>query len=127
LNRRFKRDDFFVGGMDSEGLFTVDPDDIPLLIATGMIAVGCILVILNIGAGHPLVPVLVTGGTVAFVALTLFRIPERNITVGAASISMILGSALVSIELPFAFDFDGPVGAALFLFGAIGIAGYMDD
>jgi len=127
LNRRFKRDDVFVGGMDTEGLFAVDPDDIPLLVATGMIAVGCILVILDIGASHPLVPTLVIGGTVAFVALTLFRIPERNLTVAAAAISMILGSTLVSIEFQFAFEFDGPVGAAFFLFGALGMSRYIED
>lgn len=113
--------------MDTEGLFAVDPDDIPLLVATGMIAVGCILVIANVGTGHPLVPTLVVGGTIAFVALTLLRIPERNLTVWATSISMILGSALVSIEFPFAFEFDGPVGAAFFLFGAVGISRYIDD
>jgi len=113
--------------MDTEGLFAVDPDDIPLLVATGMIAVGCILLITDIGTNHPLVPAFVVGGTVAFVALTLFRIPERNLTVGAASLSMILGSGLVSIEFRLAFEFDGPIGAAFFLFGAIGLSRYIDD
>jgi hypothetical protein len=113
--------------MDTEGLFAVDPDDIPLLVATGMITVGCLLLITGLGSGHPLVPVLTIGGTVAFVALTLFRIPERNVTVGAAAISMILGSTLVSIEFRLAFEFDGPIGAAFFLFGAIGLSRYIDD
>jgi len=113
--------------MDTEELFAVDPDDIPLLVATGMIAVGCILLITNIGSGHPLVPTLVVGGTIAFVALTLRRVPEQNLTVGATSVSMILGSALVSIDFRLAFDFDGPVGAAFFLFGAVGLSRYIDD
>lgn len=113
--------------MDSEGLFAVDPDDIPLLVATGMIAVGCILVITETGVGHPLVPVLVVGGTVAFVALTLFRVSERNLWIGVAALSMILGSTLVSVEFRLAFEFDGPVGAALFLFGAVRLARYLDD
>ena len=113
--------------MDTEGLFAVDPDDIPLLVATGMISVGCLLLITGLGNGHPLIPALVIGGTVAFVALTLFRIPERNLTVGAAVISMVLGSTLVSIEFGLAFEFDGPVGAAFFLFGALGLSRYLDD
>lgn len=113
--------------MDSEGLFAVDPDDIPLLVATGMISVGCLLLITGLGNNHPLVPALVVGGTVAFVALTLFRIPERNLTVGVAILSMVLGSALVSIEFGLAFEFDGPVGAAFFLFGALGLSRYLDD
>lgn len=113
--------------MDTEGLFAVDPDDIPLLVATGMIAVGCILVITDTGMGHPLVPTLVVGGTVAFVALTLIRIPERGLGVGAAGLSMILGSTLVGIEFRLAFGFDGPIGAALFLFGAVRLSRYLDD
>lgn len=113
--------------MSTEGLFAVDPDDIPLLVATGLIAVGCVLLITDIGRGHLLVSVLVTGGTIAFVALTLLRVDERNTTVGVSAVSMILGSALVSIEFAVAFEFDGPIGAALFLFGAIGLARYLDD
>ena len=113
--------------MDTEGLFAVDPDDIPLLVATGMIAVGCLLLITGLGRGHPLIPALVIGGTVVFVALTLLRVPERNLTVGAAAVGMILGSALVSIEFGLVFEFDGPVGAALFLFGALGLSRYLDD
>ena len=113
--------------MDTEGLFAVDPDDIPLLVATGMIAVGCILVITETGGSHPLIPTLVVGGTVAFVALTLFRIPERGLDVVGAALSMILGSTLVSIEFRLAFEFDGPIGAALFLFGAIRLSRYLDD
>ena len=113
--------------MDTEGLFAVDPDDIPLLGATFMIAVGCILLITDIAAGHPLVPFLVVSGTVAFVALTLQRVPERDLTVVAAGAGMIIGSTLVSVDVPLAFDFDGPVGAAFFLFGAIGLSQYLDD
>jgi len=113
--------------MDSEGLFAVDPDDIPLLVATGMIAVGCILYITDIGRSHPLVSLLVIGGTIAFVALTLQRIPERTVTIGVGAASMILGSVLVSIDIRFAFDFDGPVGAAFFLFGAVELAKYIDE
>ena len=113
--------------MDSEGMFAIDPDDIPLLVATGMIAVGCILLITGIGNGHPLVSSLVIGGTIAFVALTVLRIPERNLTVVAASISMILGSTLVSIEFSATVAFDGPIGAAFFRFVSLGLAKYLDD
>jgi len=113
--------------MDTEGLFAVDPDDVPLLVATGMIAVGCLLLITGFGMGHPLIPALVIGGTVAFVGLTLLRVPERNLTVGAAALSMVLGSGLVSIEFGLVFEFDGPIGAALFLFGALGLSRYLDD
>ena len=113
--------------MDTEGLFAVDPDDIPLLGATFMIAVGCILLITDIATGHPLVPFLVVSGTIAFVALTFQRVPEPDLTVVAAGVGMILGSTLVSVDIPMAFDFDGPVGAAFFLFGAIGLSRYLDD
>lgn len=113
--------------MDTEGLFAVDPDDIPLLVATGLIAVGCILVITDIGGGHPLVATMVIGGTVAFVALTFRRIPERDLRATVAAASMILGSILVGIEFSIAFDFDGPIGAALFLSGAVGISKYVDE
>jgi len=113
--------------MDTEGLFAVDPDDIPLLVATGLIAVGCILLIFDVGAGHPLVSTLVVGGTIAFVILTLRRVEEYNLTVWSAAGGMVLGSILVSIEFTAAFEFDGPIGAALFLFGAIGLSRYLDD
>lgn len=113
--------------MDTEGLFAVDPADIPLLVATGMIAVGCLLFITDTGRGHPLVSLLVIGGTIAFVILTLKRIPDRDLPVGVASLSMILGSVLVSVDIRLAFDFDGPIGAAFFLFGAVELAKYIDD
>lgn len=113
--------------MDTEGLFAVDPDDIPLLAATFAIAVGCVLVIADIGRGHPLVALLVIGGTVAFVGLTFRRVDEMDFTVGTAAVSMIFGAALVGIEVPFAVGFDGPIGAALFLFGAIRLSEYVDE
>jgi len=113
--------------MDTEELFAVDPDDIPLLIATGLIAVGCVLLISGLGEGHLLVSVLVVGGTIAFVVLTLERIPELTRWVLSGAASMVLGSALVSIEFPLAFGFEGPAGAALFLFGAIVLARRLDD
>lgn len=113
--------------MDTEELFAVDPDDIPLLVATGVIGVGCILVITDIGYGHPLVAGMVIGGTVAFVGLTFRRMPKRDLRATIAAASMILGSVLVGIEFRIAFEFDGPVGAALFLSGAVGISKYVDD
>jgi len=113
--------------MSVEELYAIEPDDIPLLIATGLIAVGCVLLISGLGGGHPLVSILVVGGTVAFVILTLERVQTVDKWVGAAAASMILGSALVSIEFPLAFEFDGPIGAALFLFGAIVLARRLDD
>ena len=113
--------------MSTEELFAVDPDDIPLLIATGLIAVGCVLLITGLGDGHPLVSTLVVGGTIAFVVLTIERASTvDNWTLGAA-VSMILGSALVSIEFQLAFEFGGPIGAALFLFGAIVLARRLDE
>lgn len=127
LTRGFKRPACLVGAMSTEQLFAVDPDDIPLLVATGLIAVGCVLLISGIGDGHPLVSVLVVGGTIAFVALVVERVPTvTNWVLGGAG-SMILGSALVSIEFQLAFDFDGPIGAALFLFGAIVLTRRLDE
>ncbi len=113
--------------MSAEELYAVEPEDIPLLIATGLIAVGCVLLISGLGGGHPLVSILVVGGTVAFVMLTLERVQTVGKWVGGAAASMILGSALVSIELPLGFEFEGPIGAALFLFGAIVMARHLDD
>jgi len=113
--------------MDTEELFAVDPDDIPLLIATGLIAVGCVLLITGLGEGHYLVSVLVVGGTVAFVILTLERIETITRWLLGGALSMVIGSALVSVEFPLAFGFEGPIGAALFLFGAIVLARHLDD
>ena len=96
--------------MSTEELFAVDPDDIPLLIATGLIAVGCVLLITGLGEGHPLVSLLVVGGTIAFVVLTVERIPAITRWVLGGAVSMILGSALVSIEFAVTFGFDGPIG-----------------
>jgi len=113
--------------MDSEGLLAVDSDDVPLLVATLMIAVGCLPIIIDLGGDHPLAAVLVISGTVAFVMLMFQRVAERNPTVIVAGISMILGSVLVSVPIPHVADFDGPVGAALFLFGAIRLSEYVDE
>jgi len=113
--------------MSTDELFAVDPDDIPLLIATGLIAVGCVLLISGLGDGHLLVSVLVVGGTIAFVVLTLERIETVTRRVLGGAISMVLGSTLVSIEFVLAFGFEGPIGAALFLFGAIVLARHLDD
>ncbi len=113
--------------MSAEELFAIDPDDIPLLIATGLIAVGCVLLISGLGDGHLLVSVLVVGGTIAFVILTVERIQPVTRWVLGGAVSMILGSALVSIEFALTFGFDGPIGAALFLFGAIVLARHLDE
>lgn len=113
--------------MSTEEMFAVDPDDIPLLVATGLIAVGCVLLITGLGGGHPLVSVLVVGGTIAFVVLTLERVETVSRRVLGGAISMVLGSAFVSIEFALTFEFDGPIGAALFLFGAIVMARHLDD
>jgi len=113
--------------MRTDELFAVDPDDIPLLIATGLIAVGCVLLISGLGEGHLLVSVLVVGGTIAFVVLTVERMQTVSRRVLGGAVSMILGSALVSIEFPLAFGFEGPAGAALFLFGAIVLSRQLDE
>ena len=112
--------------MSTEELYAVDPEDIPLLIATGLIAVGCVLLISGLGDGHPLVSILVVGGTIAFVILTIERAQTVDKWVLGAAVSMVTGSALVSIEFQSAFGFDGPIGAALFLFGAIVLARRLD-
>lgn len=127
MTRGFKRPPDLVGRMSTEELFAVDPDDIPLLIATGLIAVGCVLLITGLGEGHPLVSLLVVGGTIAFVVLTVERIPAITRWVLGGAVSMILGSALVSIEFAVTFGFDGPIGAALFLFGAVVLARQFDE
>jgi len=113
--------------MSAEELYAVDSEDIPLLIATGLIAVGCVLLITGLGDGHPLVSILVIGGTIAFVVLTLERVHTTDKWATAAAVSMVLGSTLVSIEFQLAFEFDGPIGAALFLFGAIVLARRLDE
>ncbi len=113
--------------MDTDGLFAVDPDDLPLLAAAGAIAIGSILVITDIGSGHPLVAMLLVGGTIAFVGFTLQRVPEYNGRIAVAAVTMVLGSALVAVEFDVGFDFDGPLGAALFLVGAVGLAKYLDE
>lgn len=127
LTRGFKTAALVIAVMSTEELFAVDPDDIPLLIATGVIAVGCVLLITGLGDGHPLVSVLVVGGTIAFVVLTIERASTVDSWTVGAAVSMILGSALVSIEFQLAFEFGGPIGATLFLFGAIVLARRLDE
>ena len=40
---------------------------------------------------------------------------------------MVLGSVLVGFDVPNLFEFDGPLGAALFVYGAIRLLGYVDE
>ena len=41
--------------------------------------------------------------------------------------AMVLGSVLVGCDVPNLFEFDGPLGAALFVYGAIRLLGYVDE
>lgn len=113
--------------MDDEPLIAVDSDDLPLLAATAAIAIGSLAVILFDAEGNLLVIPLLVGGTLAFVWLALKRITRLDPQVTISSAAMILGSILVAFDIGIFFDFDGPLGAALFLFGAIGLRRYLDE
>lgn len=113
--------------MDVDGLVAIESDDVPLLAATAAIAVGSLAVILFDAEGNLLVIPLLVGGTLAFVWLTLQRVTTYDPQVTVSAAAMVLGSVLVAFDIGVFFDFDGPLGAALFLFGAIGLRGYLDE
>ena len=112
--------------MDTASI-NIDPDDIPLVAATAAIAFGSLFVIVGDAEGHPVSILSLVGGTIAFVWLALQRIepvePRTAIPVSA----MVLGSVLVGFDVPNLFEFDGPLGAALFVYGAIRLLGYVDE
>jgi len=106
--------------MDAVGLDAFDREDAPLLAATAAIAVGSLLVLL-LDAEGPIAGTLMLGGTVAFLWQTLQDIADFDGGVVLSTIAMVLGSVFVGFDITPLFDFDGPLGAALFLFGAVGI------
>jgi len=61
------------------------------------------------------------GGTAAFLWLTLQEVEVIDGRVTFSAIAMILGSVFVGFDILILFDFDGPLGAALFLFGTVGV------
>ena len=105
----------------------IDSDDLPLVAATVAIAFGSLFVIVGDAEGHLLSILSLVGGTVAFAWFALQRIepiePRTAIPVSA----MVLGSVLVGFDVPNLFEFDGPLGAALFVFGAIRLLGYVAE
>jgi len=113
--------------MNVDGLVAVERDDLPLLAATAAIAIASLAVILFDAEGNFLVVPLLVGGTLAFVWLTLQRVSAFDPQVTISAAAMIFGSILVAFDISIFFDFDGPLGAALFLFGAIGLRGYLDE
>ena len=113
--------------MNVDGLVAVERDDVPLLAATAAIAIASLAVILFDAEGNLLVVPLLVGGTLAFVWLTLQQVPRVDPRVTVSSGAMILGSVLVAFDIGVFFDFDGPLGAALFLFGAIGLRGSLEE
>lgn len=106
--------------MDVAGVGTFEREDIPLLVAAALIAAGSLLVVLA-GAEGLIAGTLMVVGTLAFLWLTLQDITGIDGQVTTSTVAMILGSILVGFDIVLLFDFDGPLGAALFLFGAIGI------
>lgn len=107
-------------------------DDGLLLGATAAIAIGCLLVIFDGWLfegleGHPLVILLLLGGTVVFVYLTLQRVPRRTPEISLSAAAMIVGSGLIAIEIWFLFGFDNLLGAALFLYGAFVLRPHLDQ
>lgn len=105
----------------------VAADDLPLVGATVAIAFGSLFVIVGDAEGHLLSILSLVGGTVAFVWLVLQRIepiePRTAIPVSA----MVLGSVLVGFDISNLFGFDGPLGAALFVYGAVRLISYVDE
>jgi len=105
----------------------IEADDLPLVGATVAIAFGSLFVIVGDAEGHLLSILSLVGGTVAFVWFVLQRIepvePRTAIPVSA----MILGSVLVGFDVPNLFEFDGPLGAALFMYGAIRLLSYVEE
>ena len=106
--------------MDIAGLVSFDREDAPLLAATAAIGVGSLLVMIADAEGL-IAGGLMVGGTAAFLWLTLQEIDVVTGQVTLAAIAMILGSVFVGFDITILFDFDGPLGAALFLFGAVGV------
>ena len=106
--------------MDVAGLVSFNREDAPLLAATAAIGVGSLLVMIADAEGL-IAGGLMVGGTAAFLWLTLQEIDVVTGQVTLAAIAMILGSVFVGFDITILFDFDGPLGAALFLFGAAGV------
>lgn len=112
--------------------FDAVKDDYLLLGATAAIAVGCLLVIADGWLfegmeGHPLVVLLLIGGTTVFVYLALQRVPRLTPEISASACAMVVGSALIGAEIWFLFSFENLLGAALFLYGAIVLRPHLDQ
>ena len=105
----------------------IESDDIPLVVATVAIAFGSLFVIVGNAEGHFLSILSLVGGTVAFVWFALQRIEPIEAKLAIPVSAMVLGSILVGFDVPNLFEFDGPMGAALFVYGAIRLLGYVDE
>ena len=105
----------------------IDSDDLPLVMATVAIAFGSLFVIVGDAEGHVLSILSLVGGTVGFVWFALQRIEPVEPKLAIPVSAMVLGSVLVGFDVPNLFEFDGPLGAALFVFGAIRLLSYVDD
>jgi hypothetical protein len=106
--------------MDVAGIASFDREDAPLLAATAAIGIGSLLVLVADAEGL-IAGALMVGGTAAFLWLTLQEVEVIDGRVIFSTIAMILGSVFVGFDITILFDFDGPLGAALFLFGAVGV------
>ena len=102
-------------------------DDRPLVAATVAIAVGSLFVIVGDAEGHPLSILLLVGGTVAFVWLVLQRIEPVELRTVIPVSAMVLGSVLVGFDIANLSGFDGPLGAALFVYGAVRLLSYVEE
>ena len=111
--------------MDAE--IDIDPDDIPLVVATVAIAFGSLFVVVGNAEGHLVSILSLVGGTVAFVWFALQRIEPIEAKLAIPVSAMVLGSILVGFDVPNLFEFDGQMGAALFVYGAIRLLGYVDE
>jgi|APHM01.1.fsa_nt_gi hypothetical protein len=104
----------------------IESDDIPLVGATIVIALGSLFVILGDAEGHPFSILSLVGGTVAFVWFALQRIEPVETRTAIPVSAMVLGSVLVGFDVPNFFEFDGPLGAALFMYGAVRLISYVE-
>lgn len=107
------------------GEIALNAENLPLLGAAALVAVGSGLVIAGLN-GHPVAALPLVFGTAAFAALSLSRVSDPGVGAFAAAGSMAVGSALVGFDPDFAYGFEGAAGAALFLFGAIALARRLD-